>query len=44
VAPHAFATGPPSRSYLHRFPIDILKIDQSFVKAIEDEDGHYLLP
>ncbi|EKU82125.1 EAL domain-containing protein [Massilia timonae] len=28
-----------SLSYLHEFPIDVLKIDQSFVKAIESGTG-----
>ena len=35
-----FGTGSSSLSYLHRFPIDTLKVDRSFVSRIGSEDEH----
>ena len=41
IAIDDFGIGYSSLSYLHKFPIHTIKIDQAFVREIQSEQGHY---
>ena len=41
IAIDDFGVGYSSLSYLHKFPIHTIKIDQAFVREIQSEQGHY---